>query len=118
MCPPVDPFSTHQPDDAGLQPERTGLAWNRTFVVLAATIGMLALQAFRDGVHIAIVATLGLLAALVLTSSTRISLRRSHRARLAFANPTAREAPTPLLALAAAAALLALASLALILLRG
>ena len=105
-------------DDAGFQPERTGLAWNRTLVVLAATFGIMGVHAFRDGMHIALTVASGFLAALVLVLSSPLARSRSRRARELLVGATRSLSPTPLLALSVVVSALALASLALITIRG
>lgn len=105
-------------DDASLQPERTGLAWNRTLVVLAIAFGILGVHAFHDGVHAAATAVCGLIAALVLVLSSPFARARSHAARELLQGSITMMSPISLLALAATASALALASLILIILRG
>jgi uncharacterized membrane protein YidH (DUF202 family) len=105
-------------DEAGLQPERTGLAWNRTLVVLAAAFGILGVHAYRDGVHLSITLIASLSAAGVLVASSPVARTRARAAQEFMTAGNARLSPLPLIALAAVTTALAAASLVLILMRG
>lgn len=75
----------------GVQPERTSLAWSRTFLVLAAVFGLIGVHGYVTGVPIAIaaVAMAGAAAALLAGSwvaHTRLrSIHRVIEERLAVA---------------------------------
>jgi hypothetical protein len=105
-------------DESGLQPERTGLAWNRTLVVLAAAFGILGVHAYRDGVHLSITLIASLSAAGVLVASSPVARTRARAAQEFMTAGNARLSPLPLIALAAVTTALAAASLVLILMRG
>ncbi len=105
-------------DDAGFQPERTGLAWNRTLVVLAVAIGMLGVHAYRDGLHVGLTVIAAFLAAIVLVLSSPFARARSHHARDLLTGSVRIASPMPLLVLAIVTGALALASLILITVRG
>ena len=113
------PSSVPQPsDEESFQPERTGLAWNRTLVVLAVAFGILGVHALHDGVHVAATTICAALAAIVLVVSSPFARARAREARDMLAGSTRMTSPMPLLLLSAVASLLALASLALIVMRG
>jgi uncharacterized membrane protein YidH (DUF202 family) len=105
-------------DEAGLQPERTGLAWNRTLVVLAAAFGILGVHAYLEGLHVGLMALSGVIAAVILIISSPIARARSHRAADLMDGTARFMTPIPLLALSGISLALALASGALIILRG
>lgn len=105
-------------DDAGLQPERTGLAWNRTLIVLALAFGILGLHAARVGIAFIVIFLLGLLTAIVLALSPTFARRRSHCATELMSGRHRFMPPFPLMALSAVASALALCSFILILTRG
>jgi hypothetical protein len=101
-----------------LQPERTGLAWNRTLVVLAIAFGILGVHALHDGLPLGVTVLSGVVAAVVLIASTPIARARSHRASELMSGAIRLMPPTPLLALSGVSFALALASGALIIIRG
>ena len=105
-------------DEAGLQPERTGLAWNRTLVVLAVAFGILGVHAYLEGLHVGVMALSAVIAALILIISTPVSRKRSHRAAELMDGTTRFMTPIPLLALSGISLALALASGVLIITRG
>jgi uncharacterized membrane protein YidH (DUF202 family) len=105
-------------DEVGVQPERTGLAWNRTLVVLAVAFGILGVHAFHDGLPLGLTIISGLIAAVILIASSPIARARSHRASELMSGAIRLMSPAPLLALSGVSFALALASGALIIIRG
>jgi len=104
-------------DEAGLQPERTGLAWNRTLVVLAIAFGILGVHAYRDGVNLGIPVIAMLCSAGVLVMSSPYARHRSRVAQEFMTTGNQPLSPVPLAALSAVTTALAAASLVLILMR-
>ncbi len=105
-------------DEVGFQPERTGLAWNRTLVVLAVAFGILGVHAFRDGLPVCLTVITGFIAAAILVASSPIARARAHRASTLMSGAIRLLPPVPLLALSGVSFALALASAVLIMFRG
>jgi len=105
-------------DDEALQPERTGLAWNRTLVVLAVAFGILGVHAYRDGLHIAITIVAGVAATIVLLISSPFTHLRTREARELIVGNFRMMSPLPLALLSVTATTLAVASFVLIMTRG
>ena len=101
-----------------MQPERTGLAWNRTLVVLAVAFGVLGVHAYRDGIEIAFLAICALITAAILLVSWSFARFRSHRAIELIDGTIRQMSPVPLWALSGVSCALAAASGALIIFRG
>jgi len=105
-------------DESGVQPERTGLAWNRTLVALAIAFAILGVHSFHEGLYIGVALVSVIIAAAILIASSPFS---RHRARQGgeLMTGTLRFMPVmPLVLLSAVATALALASVVLILVRG
>lgn len=105
-------------DESGVQPERTGLAWNRTLVALAIAFAILGVHSFHEGMYLAVALVSVLIAAAILIMSSPFSRHRARRGE-ELMNGTLSFMPVmPLVLLSAVATALALASVILILLRG
>lgn len=117
-------MTTHDPgvpsygDETGLQPERTGLAWNRTLVVLAIAFGILGVHAYRDGLHVGTVVVSGVIATAIVMFSSPFGRKRSELAAELMTGTRRLLSPVPLLIMAAVTGALALASFVLIIVRG
>lgn len=114
----VEPPPPSPSDESGLQPERTGLAWNRTLVVMAVAFGILGVHAYRDGLHVSGAIVSALIAAVIVLLSTPFGRARSERATELMEGSRRLMPPAPLLGLSATTSALALASFVLIIVRG
>jgi len=95
-------------DDAGLQPERTALAWQRTAISFAAASLLFLRWATQHGPVVTVVVVLAAVTATWLFFSTRTRLRRiAHH----FPAPGLEPAVDEVLVVTAATALLAVAAL-------
>lgn len=86
-------------DDRALQPERTGLAWVRTLVVIAGTWGLVAFHAVQDHGWVSFGAVAAAVAVVILITAGWIGTRRGRRARVAMSADASVAAPLGLLSL-------------------
>ena len=105
-------------DEAGLQPERTGLAWNRTLVVLALAFGLLGVHAYHDGLHVGLMVISAVIAGATLIVSLPFGQRRSREASQLMEGRIRLLSPLPLVTLSGISLALAMASGALFIFRG
>jgi uncharacterized membrane protein YidH (DUF202 family) len=99
-------------DDRALQPERTGLAWVRTLVVVAGTWGLVAFHMFYDHTWIAAAMASSTIAALVLVTCGWLAAARGREARLAMDEGRSVTSPMPLLLLSLSCAVVAIVAFA------
>ena len=105
-------------DESGVQPARTGLAWNRTLVALAIAFAILGVHPFHEGVHIGVALVSAFFSAAILIVGSPVSRRRARRGEELMAGTLGIMPVMPLVLLSAVTTALALASVVLIVLRG
>ena len=105
-------------DESGVQPERTGLAWNRTLVALAIAFAIFGVHSFHEGLHISVAIVSAVITAAILIVSSPFSRLRARQGEEFLAGRLRVMPVTPLLLLSSVTSGLALASVIVILLRG
>ena len=105
-------------DESGVQPERTGLAWNRTLVAMAIAFAIFGVHSFHEGLPISVAVVSAVITAAILIVSSPFSRLRARQGEEFMSGTLGFMPVMPLMLLSAVATALALASGIVILLRG